>query len=196
MPFPNIIPLRRATVEPVKYFVDANVWIYSLQKFEDLEPWEDNYYQFFFDIIDSILTPKPKVLLPAILLSEIINTYLRKFAIPEYRLLNSVPANIITDFKRDYRPTQHYKDSYEKMMDDISGLHASIDFLDDRAIAHDSAILLNKSIGTFDYNDHLYYSLCVEFNKSERLIMVTNDGDYQVNDFEIITSNRTLLSLI
>ncbi len=195
MPFPNIIPLRRATVEPVKYFVDANIWIYSLQKFEDLEPWEDNYYQFFFDIIDSTQTPKPKVLLSTLLLSEIINTYLRKFAIPEYKLFNNIPTATIIDFKRDYRPTQHYKDSYEKMMDDISSLHASIQFIDDRSIASNQYILLNKVIGTFDYNDYLYYSLCVEFNKSERLIMVTNDGDFQVNDFEIITSNRTLLNL-
>ena len=195
MPFQNIIPLRRAVVEPVKYFVDANIWIYSLQKFEDLEPWEDNYYQFFFDIIDSTLTPKPKILLPTLLLSEIINTYLRKFAIPEYRQLNNIPTATVIDFKRDYRPTQHYKDSYEKMMDDISSLHSSIQFVDDRSIAYNRDVLYNKSIGSFDYNDHLYYSLCVELNKSERLIMLTNDGDYQVNDFEIITSNRTLLNL-
>ena len=195
MSFPNIIPLWKAAVEPVKYFVDANIWIYSLQKFEDLERWEDKYYQFFFDIVDSTITPKPKILLPTLLLSEIINTYLRKFAIPEYRQINNIPAATVIDFKRDYRPTQHYKDSYEKMMDDISSLHSSIQFIDDHSIAYNDAVLFNKSIGSFDYNDHLYYSLCVELNKTERIIMLTNDGDYQVNDFEIVTSNRTLLNL-
>jgi len=195
MPFANITNLKRASVTSASYFVDANVWIYSLQKFEDLENWENTYYQFFYDIIDSTLDPKPKILLPTILLSEIINTYLRKFAIPEYKLENSIPSTTVIDFKRDYRPTQHYKDSYEKIIDDIHGLHSSITFLDDSNIANNPSLLLNKSIGTFDYNDYLYYSLCKELTKTERVIMITNDGDFQVNDFEIITSNRTLLAL-
>jgi len=193
MPFHNITSLNKASINSANYFVDANVWIYSLQKFEDLKSWENKYYQFFFDIVDSILEPKPKILLPTILLSEIINTYLRKFAIPEYKLTNSITIDI--DFKNDYRPTQHYKDSYEKMMDDIQGLHTSIKFLDDSQIAHNQSFLFSKSIGTFDYNDYIYYSLCKELNKSERVIMLTNDGDFQVPDLEIITLNKTLLRL-
>ena len=195
MPFPNLIHLNDASVQSVKYFVDANIWIYSLQKFDDLKPWEDNYYQFFFDIVESKLDPKPKILLPPILLSEIINTYLRKFAMSEYKIINKFPPNTILDFKRDYRPTQHYRDSYEKMIDDISSLHASIEFLDDSLIAHDTTVLYQKNIGTFDYNDHVFFSLCKEYNKVNRLIMVTNDGDYAINDFEILTLNRTLLAL-
>lgn len=195
MPFTNITSLRRSNVEPVKYFVDANIWIYSLQRFEDLEHWENDYYQFFFDIIDSTQRPKPKVLLPTLLLSEILNTYLRKFAIPEYKQLNNIAAATQIDFKKDYRPTQHYIDSYEKIMDDISSLHSSIEFVDDHLIAHNPCTLYNKSIGSFDYNDYLYYSLCVELNKSERIIMLTNDSDFQIEDFEIVTLNRTLLDL-
>jgi predicted nucleic acid-binding protein len=195
MPFPNITNLRRASVTSANYFVDANVWIYSLQKFEDLEHWENSYYQFFFDIVDSTLDPQPKIILPTLLISEIVNTYLRKFAIPEYKLENGIADTIPFEFKRDYRPTQHYTDSFEKIMDDIQSLHASIKFYDDGLVANDQSILLNKSIGQFDYNDYLYYSLCKELNKSERVIMLTNDGDFQVTDFEIITSNRTLLSL-
>lgn len=195
MPFPNITNLRRASVTSANYFVDANVWIYSLQNFEDLEHWENSYYQFFFDIVDSTLDPQPKIILPTLLISEIVNTYLRKFAIPEYKLENGIADTTPFEFKRDYRPTQHYKDSFEKIMDDIQSLHASIKFYNDRLVANDQSILLNKSIGEFDYNDYLYYSLCKELNKSERVIMLTNDGDFKITDFEIITSNRTLLSL-
>jgi hypothetical protein len=155
MPFPNIIPLRQARVEPVKYFVDANVWIYSLQGFNNLARWENDYYQFFFDIVDSKLNPQPKILLPSLLLSEIINTFLKKIAIPDYKVANGIPTATIIDFKRDYRPTQHYKDSYEQMMDDIIGIRSSIEFIDDRSIAQNPAILLNKSLGTFDFNDYL-----------------------------------------
>ncbi len=195
MPLPNIYNLyHKPDVQSASYFVDANVWIYSLQNFDDLKPWEDRYYQFFFDIVDSPLDPRPQILMPTILLSEIINTYLRKFAIPEYRLANSIPPAVSTDFKKDYRPTQHYKDSFEKIMDDISGLHAAIKYVDDGYI-NTRSILLNKSIGIFDYNDYLYYSLCSELNKSERVILLTNDSDFQITDLEIITANKTLLSL-
>lgn len=195
MPFRNITNLNRASVTSANYFVDANVWIYSLQNFDDLERWEAKYYHFFFDIIESTLDPQPKIILPTLLISEIVNTYLRKFAIPEYKLENGILDTIPFDFKRDYRPTQHYTDSFEKIMDDIQSLHASIRLLDDRMVANDQSILFNKSIGQFDYNDYLYYSLCKELNKSDRVIMLTNDGDFQVSDFEIITLNRTLLSL-
>lgn len=42
MPLTNITNLKRASVTSANYFVDANVWIYSLQKFEDLEHWESD----------------------------------------------------------------------------------------------------------------------------------------------------------
>lgn len=174
--------------------VDANVWIYSLQNWDDLTPWKDQYYQFFFDIIESKLDPKPRILMPTLLLSEIVNTYLRKFAIPEYRMDNAIPPAENIDFKKDYRPTQHYKDSYEKIMDDIGGLHSSIEYVDDGTIA-DHTTLCNKSIGIFDYNDYLYYSLCKELNKARRVVLLTNDSDFQIRDIEIITGNRTLLEL-
>lgn len=194
MAYPNIYNLNRVTIESADYFADANVWIYSLQNWDDLKPWENKYYQFFFDIVDSTLDPKPKLLLPTLLVSEITNTYLKKFAVPDYFLQNSIPPGTTFDFKKQYRPTQHYKDSFEKIMDDIGSLHAVIKYVDDRSIAN-SASLLNKSIGIFDYNDYLYYNLCKELNKTKRTIMLTNDGDFQVSDFEIVTLNKTLLSL-
>lgn len=194
MAYPNIYNLKYATIESADYFADANVWIYSLQNWANLKPWEDKYYQFFFDIVDSTLDPKPKLLLPTLLVSEITNTYLKKFAVPDFFLQNSIPQGTAFDFKKQYRPTQHYKDSFEKIMDDISSLHSTIKYVDDRCIAN-AATLLNKSIGIFDYNDYLYYNLCKELNKTKRTIMLTNDGDFQVSDFEIVTLNKTLLSL-
>jgi maltooligosyltrehalose synthase len=44
---------------------------YILYKvFDTLKRWEEEYYHFFFDIIDSELDPKPKILMPTLLLSE------------------------------------------------------------------------------------------------------------------------------
>lgn len=195
MAFINIIPLRNANVESAFYFVDANVWIYSLESFSNLSDWENNYYQFFYDIVDSNLDPKPKILLPILLISEITNTYLRKIAMPEYKNAEGIDINTQFEFKRDYRPTRHYTDSFEKMMDDIYSLRDSIEFICDKNIVDEDNSLLKNSIGNFDYNDYIYYSLCKELNSQKRIIMLTNDKDFQVQDFEIITANRTLLTL-
>lgn len=194
MAFPNIKSLRNSSVQSCSYFLDANVWIYSLQSFDTLEHWEKKYYDFFYDIIESELDPKPKILLPSLLLSEIINTYLRQIAIPEYKRVNSIPVSVKVDFKKDYRPTTHYKDSFESMMDDIIGFKSHIEFIDDSNITTDTH-LFKKNIGSFDFNDYLYYSICRVLNHSKRVVIVTNDGDFQINDIELLTMNRDLLAL-
>jgi hypothetical protein len=47
----------------------------------------------------------------------------------------------------------------------------------------------------FDFNDHVYYNLCNELNKTEKTVLLTNDADFVIEDLELITNNRTLLSL-
>lgn len=195
MPFQNITKLTKANIESANYFVDANVWIYSLINFDDLEFWENKYYQFFYDIIESNLDPKPKILMPVLLLSEIVNTYLRKFAIPQYKLENTISEETKIDFKKDYRITTHYKDNYESIMDDIYNLRDSINFIDDSLISSNVDLLLNNSTGDFDYNDYIYYNLCKEINKKEKVILLTNDSDFAVSDLEVITLNKTLIAL-
>jgi predicted nucleic acid-binding protein len=112
----NITRLSNSRVEPIKYFIDANVWIYSTQNTSSLKYWENKYADFFFDIIDSNLDPKPKIILPSLLISEIINTYLRQVALKEYKKIvgaSSVPPDY---FKREYRPTQHTKINLNKFV--------------------------------------------------------------------------------
>ena len=194
MSFSNISNLKVAPVQSALYFIDANAWIYSMQNFDNLDWWAKYYYDFFYEIIESKLSPKPQIILPSLLISEIINTYLRQIAIPDYRLINNIPAAKEIKFKRDYRPTDHYKKSFERLMDDIMSFKSSILFLDDSRIVND-ATLLNKNTGIFDYNDYLYHCLCKELKKEHRVIIVTHDSDFQVNDIEIATMNKTLLSL-
>jgi hypothetical protein len=109
-------------------------------------------------------------------------------------LNNNIPDANAINFKRDYRPADHYKKSFERLMDDIMSIKSSILFVDDSQIAN-GAILLNKKIGMFDYNDYLYYYFCKELNKKQRVIIITNDSDFQINDIEIVTMNKILLSL-
>jgi hypothetical protein len=194
MAFSNISELKTARINSVQYFIDANVWIYSLQGFDDLQRWQQRYFDFFYDIVESKRIPEPKIILTSLLLSEIINTYLKQIAIPDYKLLMGIPFSQEFKFKTDYRPTAHYEESFARIMDDIFSFRSSILFIDDKDIANENTLLKNN-IGIFDYNDYLYYCLCKELNKKHKVIIVTNDGDFKVNDIEIITSNRELLAL-
>jgi predicted nucleic acid-binding protein len=192
MAYSNIQKLRNCRVEPIKYFIDANVWIYSMQNFHTLERWQQGYANFFFEIIDSDLQPKPKIIVPSLLISEIINTYLKQIAFKDYKKENGITTNI--DFKRDYRPTQHYKDSLEKVCDDLLSYKASIEFVNDDILIKNPDIMLNIPSTNFDYNDYFYYRLCQHVNSTQPLSMITNDGDFLVSDLNILTENRDLLS--
>jgi predicted nucleic acid-binding protein len=191
----NIIKLSHSRVEPIKYFIDANVWIYAMQNPNSLKHWENKYANFFFDIIDSDLDPQPKIILPSLLISEIINTYLRQIALSEYKRDNGISAIDKFDFKRNYRTTQHYKDNLEQICDDILGYKSSIDFVSDDLMVKNPEIILNVPSSNFDYNDYIYYCMCQNIGATTSLAMITNDSDMDVSDIKILTENRTLLAL-
>jgi predicted nucleic acid-binding protein len=191
----NIIKLSHSHVEPIKYFIDANVWIYAMQNSNSLKYWENKYADFFFDIIDSNLDPQPKIILPSLLISEIINTYLRQIALKEYKDKAGINKSAPFDFKKDYRPTQHYKDNLEQICDDILGYKSSIDFVSDDLMVKNPDIILNVPSSNFDYNDYIYYCMCQNIGATTSLAMITNDSDMDVSDIKILTENRTLLAL-
>jgi hypothetical protein len=186
----NIISLKTARVLPADYFVDANVWILSLFNFDDLQRWEQQYASFFYNIVESTLDPGPNILMPTLLLSEITNTYMKKVALPDYE---QVTGQVVQNYKRDYKGTQHYNDNFAILMDNISGLSNAIRFVDDRLLIEQPQILTQRSIRDFDYNDHLYYHLCKKLNKTRRVLIVTCDRDFTIGDIELITSNPKLL---
>ena len=197
MSFTNIIRLADANVTSTNYFIDANVWIYAIQG--DLgvltHSWQERYSEFFYDIIESNLEPKPKILMPSLLFSEILNRYLR-ISFEEYKIENSIDENTQFRFKNEYRETDHYRENYEKICDDVIGYEGSIIFMSDSAlIQNNSPSYLTGSIGTFDFNDFFYCQLCREYQKVNPVTILTNDGDFNINDIPIITSNRRLLSL-
>jgi len=195
MAFENILKLRDTTrIASQLYFFDTNAWIYAMQRFDDLEWWEKLYYNFFYDVIESELSPKPQIILTSLLLSEIVNTFLRQVAIPDYKLSTNIPGHQEVIFKSQYRPTQHYRDSFKKLMDDIYSLKNAILFVHDAEVTNED-ILLPQDIGMFDYNDYLYYKLSQELNKNQKVTIITNDSDFQVEDIEVITANKTLLAL-
>lgn len=196
MPYSNITKLEsKSEVISTNYFVDANVWLYALQGDDILSNWQLKYSEFFYKIIESELENRPKILMPTLLFSEIINTYLKQIAMPEYKQIEGIPAAAKFSYKGDYRNTAHYKDSYEKVCDDILGLKSSIVFIDDKSLLTEPPLFLNTDIGEFDLNDFLYYQICLAFQLEQPVILLTNDGDFRITDIPILTANSTLLAL-
>lgn len=195
MSFANIQRLANATVRSTNYFVDANVWIYAIQGDALLTHWQKKYSDFFYDIVESYLTPKPKIVMPTMLFSEILNTWITKFAMDEYKTLNGISRTDSFTFKKDYRPTQHYKDNYEKICDDVMSMKDSLLFINDSSVVTSPPMYISPAVDPFDFNDYLYYQMCREFQQTSPITILTNDGDFQINDIPVITAHRDLLSL-
>ena len=196
MSFANIQRLANTAVQSTNYFVDANVVIYAIQGDGVLAHWQKRYSDFFYDIAESTLDPKPRIVMPTMLFSEILNTWITKFAMDEYKTLNGISRNDAFSFKRDYRPTQHYKDNYEKICDDVMSIKDALLFINDSNVVTNPPLYISPVADPFDFNDYLYYQMCKEFQKSSPLTILTNDGDFQINDIPIVTLNRDLLALV
>lgn len=195
MSFHNIQNISRSTVQSTNYFVDANVWIYSLQGDTTLQHWQQRYSDFFYDIIESSIDPKPKVIIPSLLFSEVLNTWLTNISLPEYKAINGISNNERFSFKRDYRPTLHYRENYEKICDDILSMKDSLTFINDSRIVSHPPLYIAPVVDPFDFNDYFYYKICQQFQTDNSLTILTNDSDFQINDIPIITANRHLLNL-
>jgi hypothetical protein len=174
------------------YFLDANVWIYALQYMSSgsSNDMEQLYVDYFSAIIDD--TVQPRILMPSVLFSEIINTYIRQVAFEDYkRSLGSSNLN----FKRDFRPTRDYLNAYDSILDDLSSYKKCLQFIDDKDILHPVPHYLTKSNIHIDFNDKYYFHLLSVIMKNQDLTIVTNDGDFQIENIPILTVNATLLRL-
>lgn len=187
----NVNKLTEKTkVTDSHYFFDANVWIYALQGDELLEPYQKTYSNFFYKAVEAAAIGNVKVVISTLLISEIINTYLSKVAFDEYKKDHGVSE---LKFKKGYRPTQHYKDHYAKICDDIMGFEHCLVFKSDEALISNPEYLLKSDIYPFDFNDHAYHQFCLAYQREQRLTVVTNDGDFKVDDIPILTTNKFLL---
>lgn len=199
--FLNISDIRTYSVESQYYFLDANVWIYAFHDFDSLKNYQQPYSNLFYDIFDNE-NSTASVIVCSLLISEIINTYMKVIAINKLRLeeYNGHLPNKF-DFKRDYRNKHrnHFEEHFKIIKDDISALVKNDKktlILEDKG----RELILKKNViencpVNFDFNDYYYYALLKAFKTTGKISIVTNDSDWQIEDLEIITSEKTLLDL-
>lgn len=179
------------------YFCDANVWIDNL-RYVPLDH-ETPYQNFFTSIVNlnNITEPKlvkkiknkPKIILTSMVLSEVVNAYMRNVAMKEY--YDDKAEYDIHDFKK-YRddPASDYYKQLSSLCSDISAYSDYILLLNDEFDKIEPFTLLSVlPTLPMDFND-LYYCTLL---KDKGIPIITNDRDFKFEKIEIITANRELL---
>lgn len=184
------------------YFCDANVWIAILKYFGlgGVTPDEVPYQDFFEAIINlnenndpeavKHIKYKPKIFLTSMLLSEIINTYMRKVAMRSF--FGGGVTYKSLDYKKDYRenPTSDYKKQIGTFTSDLASFQDYVILInDDFSNIDPFSFLPSLSSQSTDFNDLYYYHLL----KGKGVPFVTNDKDCLFQDIPIITNHSALL---
>lgn len=188
------------------YLLDSNVWIATLKSFnigENALESKDRAYCNFVDAIISLneqndpkalkkIKNQPKFIIINLLLSEVINAYLRNVAMRmyfgggrEYRTYN---------FKNDYRdnPSTNYNERKESLIDDFMSHSDYFEFWDDDFRKIIDADLLRQLPANTDYNDYYFYKFAVKQN----IPVVSDDADFAIPEFKelhLITNNPKIL---
>jgi hypothetical protein len=168
--------------EPLLF--DTNVWMLVTSPIGNYAAHRVRKYSNF---LSQAIRSKAKILISSMIVSEIINTYLRQ----EFNIWRE-NGNEGKDFKRDYRNTEEY---YSRVDEIVSILKTQVlppsTKIDDRFSDFSSSSLF-AYLRAIDFNDHYYLQL----SKIVGFKIVTDDGDFKspAFDAEIITGNPRLLS--
>jgi PIN domain. len=183
----NISLLDNHTIEKKKYFFDANIWLMILKPPVTLKPYQKQYLDFVEKFMKS--SQNPKIVIPSLILSEVINRYLRDVGMNIFIDKNGFTNVNSRFYKEIYRPSEQFKIDYELLCDDIKSYSKHYEFIPDKlGEEFKSKHILSSPPKGLDFNDHYYYLLA----KKEKYSIVTDDGDFFVEDVEILTLNSTL----
>jgi predicted nucleic acid-binding protein len=185
---------KHKVVEGGKYLFDANIWLAILDT-NFSKSYMPPYEALFEDIITHKTVKSAKVVMPSLLLSEILNRYMNDIFYKEFCKLNPVSTGMTKHehYKHVYRTSPVYSQDLAMACSGIRTFSANngLSFLSDN-LDNFTFKQLTKNIPVFlDINDHLYAQIA----KAQGLIIVTNDGDFRVEDVTVVTGNPALLKL-
>ena len=177
-----------------KYFLDANVWYYY---FNSINPSnrQKKYIKFVDDIIGFNDSPKPKIIVSNLVISEVVNRSLRSIDMlryaedqgdnpQEYSRINKKDY-----YKTVYRKTEQFRSDYDKRCSDFKDFLGIIEFSKDCSdLLRPGDILSSKGVN-IDFNDRIF----IRFAKKYEYIVVTDDGDFWEKNITIYTANNDLL---
>ncbi len=171
--------------ESMKYFLDANVWIFALGNPPSPNTPGEEYIKF----LDRLIESGTPIYSHTILISEVFNALMRInfqdfLKTEEYRTGRKPQL----DFKKDFRGKTEYLDALSRFKSDIQAYLPSIHLID-KEIEFELGYLVENIPSSSDFNDYLFYEMAI----SQNLTVVTDDGDFNFSDIEILTQNSWLI---
>ena len=133
---------------------------------------------------------RPKIILTGLLLSEIINAYMRNVAMKAF--FGGDSSFKSHNFKSEYRdnPSSDYKQQIKTFTSDLDAFQDyTILMSDDFEKIHPFSFLPSLTTLSTDFNDLYYY----HFLKDKGIPFVTHDKDCLFHDIPIITNQSELL---
>lgn len=178
-------------VDGAKYFLDSNIWLKILSP-KNKPTHKDRAYTDLFQRI--IANNKVKIVVPALVLSEVINRLLREVHLEKFKqkyATKNPQVKIGDDFyKSVFRPSAEFKIAYNIVCDEIKNYHSSYELISDGfGTEIKSKHVLSNPPQSLDFNDHFYYHLC----KNQNYLLVTDDKDFWIEGITVITMSDTLL---
>jgi len=184
----NIRQIDNVGLQKKKYFFDANLWLKILKPSFHLKGRDLKYIQFFEKFKNH--PDHPKIVVTALVLSEVINRYLREVTFKKFCKNNNNPNPDPSYYKEIYRPTLQFQSDYISLCEDIKAYQNYYELIPD-GLATDvkqKDILTSPPIN-LDFNDLYYYKLALKHG----FTIVTDDKDFFVPDVEILTYNNQLI---
>ena len=133
----------------------------------------------------------PKKSRSALVLSEVINRYLRDVSFKKFCKKNHVadppPPSY---YKEVYRSSQQFQADYVSLCEDIKAYQNYYELIPD-GLASDvkQKDILTSPPVNLDFNDLYYYKLALKHG----FVIVTDDKDFFVGDVEVLTNNNQLI---
>lgn len=183
------------------YFFDSNAWIAVLKNSgsKGLDAHDQSYINFFEAIIvlhahkgtknEKKVKNFPKVIVTSLLLSEIVNAFMRNVAMKSFYKAQNKDFKSFK-YKEHYRKEPDHDIQLKKLISDFIAFKDYVELFDDQLREVDPYTILPLLNSESDFNDFYYYYLF--YGKS--IPIVTHDGDFRFQDIEIITAQSNLIN--
>jgi predicted nucleic acid-binding protein len=184
----NIRNIDLVGLQKKKYFFDANLWLKILKPPFDLSQRDKKYLDFVQKFQNN--PNHPKIVVTGLVLSEVINRYLREVSYHKYCKKKKILNPPKSHYKDDYRNSPEYLSDYISLCEDIKAFQNFYELVPDGlgTDIRQKDILTSPPQG-LDFNDHYYYKLAVK----QGYTIVTDDKDFFVEDVEVLTYNNLLI---
>ncbi len=184
----NIRNLDMAGLQKKSYFFDANLWLKILKPPFALSQRDKKYLDFFEKFCNH--NNHPKIVVTTLVLSEVINRYLRDVTYPKFCTKQGHSEPDRSYYKEVYRPSTQYLSDYVSLCEDIKTYEDFYTlFPDGLSTQIKQKDILTSPPQSLDFNDNYYYKMALKNN----FTIITDDKDFFVQDVEILTCNNQLI---